>query len=428
MQAMRNMNCSAIGISPFDLTDGSSFLEHLQEKYGIPFVSMNLIEKNSGRTIFKPYILKSFGDLSVAVLGITAVQPESSKNGLLRDLAVLSWEDTLPKILQEIGKRADMIILLSSFPEETNRKIAQEFEQIDIILQSGPSAVNRPVQITGSTLLAQTAGRGKYVGKIDISWLARDTWLQENGSTRSQDINARLDQVNRQLARMEKQDSVSSPQEDALFSKLQKARAEILSELKELRRQDMKAAEGNSTYRDSLIALEMSVPEDPEVQKILSTSRRAVYELNKKRMAEQRQGNVRTYIFSPMAGWQSCRSCHPVQTEHWRETNHAKAWETLAAAQQQFNHDCLICHVTLPIYNRTVVMQEGLIASLSPEFYGVGCEACHGPGKKHVDAPETSSMLRPTEETCTACHTPDHDDDFNFDRKLAILGCQATKE
>lgn len=289
MRALADMQYTAVGIAPFDLAAGSDFLEYLEAEYGIPFLSLNLIEKSSGRTIFKPYLLKSFGEVTVAILGVTAVQPEPPANGTPQDLAALSWEDELPKILQEIGTKADMMILLSSLPEDINKRIAQEFAQIDIILQSSASTVNRPVQLAGNALLARTASRGKYVGKIEINWLPGGTWGRESPGKKVTDINHRLEQVNWRLKMMEKRDAAGSPEQDALYRQLLKTGAELTAELEELARRETEAAEGHSTYRDSLISLQMSVPEDPEVQKILSTAKRTMYELSKKRPAKPAQ-------------------------------------------------------------------------------------------------------------------------------------------
>lgn len=68
---------------------------------------------------------------------------------------------------------------------------------------------------------------------------------------------------------------------------------------------------------------------------------------------------------------------------------------------------CLLCHATsLP--------KDSLITS--PQFFGVGCEACHGPGKEHIDAVHSANStdlhminlgkLNPTDlnEACGKCH------------------------
>ncbi len=428
MQAMRTMQYSAIGIAPHDLTAGTAFLEYLQDKYGIPFVSMNLAAEKTGKTIFKPYIIRQFGDLTVAVLGLTDIKPNSSKNTLLKNLSTLPWQDTLQKTLQEAGNTADMIILLSSFPEKINRKIALQFTEINLILQSGHSTANRPQELTGNALITQTAGRGKYAGKIDINWTAAGKWPQQDSAKHRKSINDRLDRVNWRLGRLTKKESSRNLENNTRYQELQKTKSALLDELAELAEQEQPAAQGLSTYRDTIIALPISLPEDPEVRAIVNSTKKKVYEINKKRLATLRQENVKTDFSASMAGWQSCRPCHPVQTDRWLGTDHAKAWETLATAKQQFNQDCLICHVTLPIYNKQVVIRENLLASLTPEYHGVGCEACHGPGRKHADSPEINQLLKPTAETCTTCHTPDRDDDFDFDRKLKILGCPAAQK
>jgi len=426
MQAMRAMQYSAIGIAPHDLTAGSEFLVHLQDTYGIPFISMNLIAKKNGESIFKPYVIRQLGDISVAVLGLTDVDPNSSKNVALQNLSTLPWQDTLPKTLQEVGNSADMIILLSSFPEQTNREIAQLFEKINMILQSGSSTANRPPKLIGNSLITQTASRGKYVGRIDINWTASGKWLQEDSAEQRKDIKDRLDRINWRLGRLEKRDRTQNLEKNTQYIELRKTKSDLLAELDGLAQQEQQTAKDFSTYQGRVpIALPISLPEDPEVQTIVNRTKQVVYEMNKKRLTELRQKNVKPDIAATMAGWQSCRSCHPVQTEHWQQTSHAKAWETLVVKNQQFNQDCLICHVTLPTYNKEVVIRENLIASLTPEFHGVSCESCHGPGRNHVESPESNKLLKPTAETCITCHTPDRDDDFDFNRKLKILDCPA---
>ncbi|MDH3329800.1 MAG: multiheme c-type cytochrome, partial [Desulfobulbaceae bacterium] len=388
MQAMRAMQYSAIGIAPHDLTAGSEFLVHLQDTYGIPFISMNLIAKKNGESIFKPYVIRQLGDISVAVLGLTDVDPNSSKNVALQNLSTLPWQDTLPKTLQEVGNSADMIILLSSFPEQINREIAQQFEKINLILQSGSSTANSPPKLTGNSLITQTASRGKYVGRIDINWTASGKWLQEDSEKQRKDIKDRLDRINWRLGRLEKKDQTQNLEENTQYRELRKTKSDLLAELDGLTQQEQQTAKEFSTYQGRApIALPISLPEDPEVQTIVNKTKQGVYEMNKKRLTELRQKNVKPDIAATMAGWQSCRSCHPVQTEHWQQTSHAKAWETLVVKNQQFNQDCLICHVTLPTYNKEVVIRENLIASLTPEFHGVSCESCHGPGRNHVELP-----------------------------------------
>jgi hypothetical protein len=110
----------------------------------------------------------------------------------------------------------------------------------------------------------------------------------------------------------------------------------------------------------------------------------------------------------------------------WQKTGHAGAWQTLVRAQQQANQDCLPCHVTLPTYDLQTVQQENLLSALTPDFQGVGCETCHGPGGRHVASPGQVRPLSPTEKTCRTCHTPEHDSNFSYEKKLPLIRCPAS--
>lgn len=423
MEAMAAMQYSAVGIAPHDLAAGTVFLEQLQGTYNVPFVSANLVAKGSGKPLFKPYIIKQFGDISIGVLGLTGIDPATTKNTQLQTLAVLPWQDALQKILPEIANSADMIILLTSFSEKINRQIALQHKEINLILQAGNSTANKPPRLTGNALLTQTGSRGKYVGKIIIKWTAAGQWRQDFSAKRTKEINDRLDRINWRLGRLKKKNLPQALEENAQYQELLKTKTTLDAELRMLAQQDRQHANDLSTYRDFLVALAITLPEDPTVRTILNTTKQAVHELNKKRLTALRQKVSASNLSATMAGWQSCRACHPARVERWQKTDHAKAWETLVTKKQQFNQDCLICHVTLPTYDKEIVTRESLIASLSPEFHGVGCESCHGPGQQHIQAPEASKLRRPTAETCTTCHTTDHDDDFDFARKLKFLKC-----
>jgi len=55
----------------------------------------------------------------------------------------------------------------------------------------------------------------------------------------------------------------------------------------------------------------------------------------------------------------------------------------------------------------------------------VGCEACHGPGKRHAENPKEFAPRRPDESTCLQCHTPEHDTNFVYEEKVGIIRCPA---
>jgi hypothetical protein len=128
-----------------------------------------------------------------------------------------------------------------------------------------------------------------------------------------------------------------------------------------------------------------------------------------------------------------CKNCHNGVDkgnayDHWTQTPHAKAYETLASDKAkeigkklgiddpQKSEKCLKCHVTA--YG---VDKKEFKASFKVE-HGVQCEACHGPGEDHQKKRFAEAMKKDTPpspmtpeeivvgraaDKCQKCHNQD---------------------
>ncbi len=422
VQALQKMKYEAIGIASQDLAAGVQFIKYLETKFNIPFLSINLASAESNEPLFTPYQILNTGEISIAVLGLTGIEPASLPASSSRDYSVIAWQEALQKTLNEVAPKSDMIILLSSFPEQKNREIATTYSGIHLILQSGHGTSNRPPALYNNTLITQIGSRGKFQGKMDVSWTAAKKWTNDH-TTQLKTFQDRLDRVNWQIDRMEKRYGNTKPAGNAQYDKLLQAREGYTQEIERIRSEQQQVTEQLSSYKNTFAGLKMTLPEDNNVLNIVNRTKQVMHELNKARMQKQRQEATRSTLSPAMIGWKSCRNCHPAQTEFWQQTKHAGAWQTLKDVNQQYNEDCLLCHVTLPFYDREKVIRDNLISGLTEEFHNVTCESCHGPGRKHSENPDQNKTHSPDEKTCLNCHTPDHDTDFDFDRKVQIIRC-----
>lgn len=115
-------------------------------------------------------------------------------------------------------------------------------------------------------------------------------------------------------------------------------------------------------------------------------------------------------------GVYSCISCHEREAQSWHKTKHGHAWDNLKTQgeEKQSIPECFKCHVVA--YN----LDGGFIdIELTPELADVQCEACHGPGRAHMEAGGKADLIirKPQEETCRVCHTKGQDKNFNFEEK-----------
>jgi len=131
-------------------------------------------------------------------------------------------------------------------------------------------------------------------------------------------------------------------------------------------------------------------------------------------------------------GAEACGKCHKRESTgnqlgQWKQSKHAKAYETLATpeakklaaekgvADPQKDGKCLKCHVTAYGVDAALIVKpaEGEIGFKAED--GVQCESCHGPGSlyksrkvmKSREASVAAGLVIPDEKLCKQCHNPE---------------------
>ncbi len=415
-KASQAMGCMANGIARLELDGGIDRLQKIEQNSKLTWLSMNLTDK-AGHPVFTPMLITKTGSTTIALLGLT-------DNGLSKEdqdnYAIVPWQEILPRYLQQARKEADMVILLSSYPEPINREIAQSVDGIHIILQADHSSVNQPPLQVKNTLLTRVATRGKYLGMLRIHWTDTGKWGQDF-TEKIRSAQEKLDRINWQIGRLEKRDQPEQLTHNKLYKKLQLDQQTIEQTIAELRKKKEQALAEPCSYTSRFIALKSSMPDDPEVEKIIEQTTMEVNTLNQNRVRPAAARNISALV--QLAGSNKCSECHVKQADFWMSTRHAKAWNTLAEVNQQFNDDCLICHVTLPFYQSERVKNEQLLVQLPKKFRDVGCESCHGGAANHAMNPENSLPAKPDQLTCLQCHTDEHSEEFIYADRLPLIRC-----
>jgi hypothetical protein len=414
-KAMQAMNCRAIGLEAHDLAGGVVLLKKMQQEQQLSWLSMNLVDAKKKQPVFTPHLLTEIAGMQVAILGLTGGPAVLDAAPDKADYTVLPWKETLPKAIEQVKGKAAMIILLSSYPYEVNKEIAEAYPAVNLMLTAGPAvAANYPF-LVGSTLFAQTGARGKTLGMMRMNWTETRKWEESNLSKIRLEQN-RLDQINLQLSRLEQQKA-----QETGYKKLRAEKQQAEQNIKDLRAKKPSAGENLCSFSNQFIALESSLPEEPKVREIMTQSKQQINDLNQKQSAS----NQSTVLLKNLAGWQTCAKCHVQQAAFWQKTRHATSVEILEKKQQQFNEDCLLCHVTLPYYNAARVKAEKLLVQIPDQLRRVSCESCHGMAAAHAGNPAAVPVPvpKPAEQVCRGCHTPDHDGHFVFADKVAKVRC-----
>ena len=157
---------------------------------------------------------------------------------------------------------------------------------IHLIIQSGTSSANlAPIKI-GNTLIVQTAKQGKYLGWMEINWLANREWKDDT-------LKNELALKKRELAAVSRKEKLSPKAAGPQGTKSNDANADqILTAEKvrlinEIQRLEAAIIQQNrehptSTYTNHFVALDTVLPDNPQVLAIVEETKQRVKALGNK--------------------------------------------------------------------------------------------------------------------------------------------------
>jgi hypothetical protein len=183
---------------------------------------------------------------------------------------------------------------------------------------------------------------------------------------------------------------------------------------KYLGRVDARLVDGRWAFEAGLVSLTESVIEDEKLKGLYRAYLKQMRDMFREQ--EQDEGFAAQTGLPPMPTAEDCLGCHETVYRQWKKTRHAAALASLAHESQDYNPECLPCHV--------VGYREGGFVSPSrtPEYGGVQCISCHGNMENHMNYHEgllDEEAIGPqevTEAVCLYCHTERRDGDFVFER------------
>lgn len=365
MNALSQMGYVAHNIGEKDIHMGLDLLSSLSHIYNLALLSSNVTTKEERDLSIAPYIIKKLevdnSVFKICILGI--LSPDLVDEDSL-DIEVLDPIVSLNTVLTELRSEADSFILLSHATIEESIKIAETLPVFDLVI-SGHS-IDNPIHTmkkVKDTYVIPVGEKGKYLGVIGFRLKKRDE--ERDG----------LHEIS--LAKEE-----SYGLSDYYQQETQQKDCTI-----EIMPLDEKY--DNSLEIDSLLNIYQQRLKDEELVK---------------NAYREPHPSGRTFT-----GNEVCSLCHNKIFTHWRETEHAHAYETLVQSGHQDDPECLFCH-TIGIQYRSGFKS----IELTPKMKDIGCESCHGPGSAHKESPE-KGYGTVAAESCTICHEYEHSPHFNFD-------------
>ena len=143
-----------------------SFIARLANSQG---VSTNLKDKKTGKTLFKPYLVKEIHGLKVGIIGLISesIQPYVlDKNaGYVVEEPVKAATNTINGALLD----CDIIIALAHLNHSEIESLAQKVPKVSIIIGGHDQAYVDAKKLNRS-LWVQTDAFGFQIGRLDVRW------------------------------------------------------------------------------------------------------------------------------------------------------------------------------------------------------------------------------------------------------------------
>ena len=150
LESMRLLKYEALVPSEADMVFGEAFITDTLARQEFPLLTTNVEGLGSNA---RSILMKTVGDKKVAVLGLSSLPLQDT------NLTVLD------RLLPEIQKQADFIVILSNLSPEVNRTIAENHQNISAILSHETGETEK----VGNVLLTYSGSNGETLGALLLS-------------------------------------------------------------------------------------------------------------------------------------------------------------------------------------------------------------------------------------------------------------------
>jgi 2',3'-cyclic-nucleotide 2'-phosphodiesterase (5'-nucleotidase family) len=242
----------AIGIGDDDLTLGKEFLVQTSKKANFPFLCSNMVDEESGKPLFHPYLIKEVNGLRIGIFSL--LSPEvflGPTDPRRKGFTLRPPVEAAQTMVKELQPKTDLIILLSHLGYPKDMELGQTVTGIHLIVGSHTGMNLTYPPVVRNTVILQTGAKGMYAARFNLVYYA-GTIAFYNAATKRSLENNLVNIKNRLNA-----PGVTEPQR----AQLRKTQEDIDKKLAEF--------EGKNEFNNVIFALTEQMKDHPEILKMV---------------------------------------------------------------------------------------------------------------------------------------------------------------
>ncbi len=183
------LDYQVLNVGNNDLIAGVGFIKDLENKANFPFISSNILDKETGKHLFEPYKIIKNGSNKFGIIGV-ASNPFEQIDGIQIENPI----ETLKKYSELLKYKCDYIIALIALNSNDTQMFYKEETGIDMAIFASQYRYSKKLETRNNSILVYPGIEGKYIGKITGIIETDDKMLMDVSS-----LKYRLTLINRRL-------------------------------------------------------------------------------------------------------------------------------------------------------------------------------------------------------------------------------------
>ncbi len=247
------IGCDVMNVGEKDLAGGLELLRSFQDSSKFPFISSNIIYKDSRERVFDSTIILKRGAVSIGVMGLCTKLPAAAE-----ELDILNPVETGIEIMEELAENSDFQIVLLNGTDEEVKEMKKELPAADFIFLSGSTRGPRLTAGKNNDPGIYMLGKqGKSLGVLTLNIAAPDEAFEDISHHKN-----RRKFIRHQIERLQNKDP-SKPLEEIYkdnprtLERILKLKADLASvDLEE------KGIEGKNTQEYEFVSMSKTMKDD----------------------------------------------------------------------------------------------------------------------------------------------------------------------
>ncbi len=178
-KGMNMLKYDAMALGNHEFDNSRDVLMQQRDWAGFPFLSANILVKDTGKPLFDAYKIFDINNLKIAVVGFTTDDTVKIGNPeYLSDLSILPPAEVAKDLIPKLHKKADLVIAATHMGHYKDGNyggnapgdvtLARTVPGIDVIVGGHSQNPLFEPDVQSGTLILQAHEWGKYVGRLDL--------------------------------------------------------------------------------------------------------------------------------------------------------------------------------------------------------------------------------------------------------------------